>query len=508
MSWRKIVVYLIILCALGSWVYFFEIRYKSQRKVEEEKASRLMCIDNDSVDDLSIKKDDGSVIHLIKIEGKWMLMAPVKTLADQSAVQGLIATAISLKPERIIQEKDVNWGEYGLQKPTFEVTVGSKDVRNHFFLGDQNPSKSSYYMKKDDDQRLFLVADTVKNAFNKSVFDLRDKDVLAIAPADVDQVVIRNNDKEVAIKRDAPEKWELTKPESMRLRASVMNRDLNTLANLKAKDIIDNPNLSEERYGLGDLKIAITLTGPKLEQTLYVGSPVKGGAAQPLDSDVYASVKGRDYVYVVNLKNLKALVQADLNILRDKSLMSFSPNDVGRLELELDGQKWVAVRKGDNQWSLEQPKDIASLDSWTITSILWELKDLEWKSLTKVASTPSEISDPKLTASVTIKGEKEPVVLRVGWTPESLQPITKAEQATEDKAKEAGQTATPQEPQQQPAPPPVAASQDNKTASEQKVPDLVTAVVAPSDEKDMAFKVSGTFVTRLRKDLDRILQAK
>lgn len=506
MSWRKIVVYLIILCALGSWVYFYEIRHKGQKKVEEEKASRLICMDNDSVDDIKIRKDDGSGIHLKKIEGKWMLVEPVKTLADQSAVQSIVTTATSLKPERILKEKDVNWEEYGLQKPTFEVTVGAKGLRNQVFLGDQNPSKSSYYMKKDDDPRLFLVEDTVKNALNKSVFDLRDKNVLAIAPVDVDQVLIKNDQQEVAIKREAAEKWVLTKPESMKLKASVINRDLSTLTNLKAKDIIDNPNLSEAKYGLASPKIVITLAGSKLEQTLFVGAPVKSDSQNPLDSDVYATVKGKDNVYVVDLKSLKALVQADFNILRDKSLMSFTPNDVERLEVELDGKKLVAVRKDNNQWVLEHPKDIKSLDSWNVTSIVWELKDLEWKSMTKVASTPSEIAEPKLTASLTVKGHKEPMVLKVGWTPESLQSSNQGDQSSDDKASKAGQTASELESESSGA---SSAGAEKKTAvSEQKVPDVVTAMVVPRDEQDVVFQVSGTFVTRMRKDLDRILEKK
>ncbi len=507
MSWRKIFVYLIILSVLGSWVYFYEIKHKGQKKAEEDKANRLICMDNDSVDDISIKKDDGTLVHLKKIEGKWMLMAPVKTLADQSAVESIVATATSLKPERVLKEKDVSWEEYGLQKPTFEVTIRSKDIKNHISFGDQNPSKSSFYLKKDDDQRLFLVADTVKNAFNKSIFDLRDKNVLAIAPVDVDRVLVRNNDQEIEIKRDLPEKWVLTKPESMKLRASVLSRDLNTLANLKAKDIIDSPNLSEEKYGLNDPKIFITLSGPKLEQTLYIGSAVKNDAAKPWESEVYALVKGKDNVYVVDLKNLKALVQADLNILRDKSLLSFSPNDVEKLEIELHGKKWIATRKDGNQWRLEQPKEIASLDSWNVTSILWELKDLEWKSMSKVESLPSEISTPKLVAALTIKDHKEPVVLKVGWPGEPLSDTAPAETSNSSRAREKEETGSTNQPKS----PDTSGShgpEGNKASAEQKVPDNVTAMVTPSEEGEVAFQVSGSFVTRIRKDLDRILEHK
>jgi hypothetical protein len=506
MSWRKTVVYLIILCALGSWLYFYEIKHKGQKKADEEKASRLICIDNDSVDDVTIKKDDGTVIQLKKIEGKWMLMAPVKTAADQSAVQGVVATITSLKPERVLKEKEVNWEEYGLQKPSFEATVGAKDVRNHIFFGDQNPSKSSYYMKKDDDPRLFLVADTVKNALNKSVFDLRDKEVLAIAPADVDRVAIRNDDKEIEIKREAPEKWVLTKPESMKLKANLMNRDLNTLANLKAKDIIDNANLSDEKFGLAAPKIAITLAGPKLEQVLYVGSPVKSDAAHPLDSEVYASVKGKDAVYVVDLKNLKALVQSDLNMLRDKSLMSFAPNDVEKFDMELEGKKLVAVRKDNNQWSLEEPKGVASLDSWNITSILWELRDLEWKSMSKSQAVPAEIAQPKLVASLAVKGQKEPVVLKVGWASPPSPSGAQANQSAEETPKKPEPAAALAESKTAPAP--VSGGEGSKPAAVEKAPDVVTAMVTPSDEKDMVYQVSGTFITRVRKDLDKILEKK
>lgn len=501
MKFSKVLIYFSILCALGAWVYFFEIRHKGEKQAQEEKASQLATIDKDAVTEIEIKKEDGRIIRLKKLEDRWVLVEPIKGSADQSMVSSIIISAQLAKAERILQDRDVKWGEYGLDTAPFHITLTSKDSQVQIFIGETNPSKTSYYMRVGDDPRLFLGADTLKKALDKTIFDLRDKSVVSLAPSDVERIVVTNNGKETEIVRRDTDKWSMTKPEEMRLKSSLVNKDLISLTNLRAKKIIDGPNLEDEQYGLKVPLTTIEVSGPKAGQTLLVGKAVSEGSSGTDESDIYVAVKDRNNVYVVDAKQIKALSQPDPSILRDKSLFSFNIPDVERLQLELDGKKWVAVRKDDKHWSLEEPEKISQVDTWSITSILWELKDLEWKSLVK-GELPDTAGggDQKLLASLALKGSQDPVVLTVRWreTPPDSEKSELEKAGEPPTASKRDDSAASSEPEQ------------GASASPKKpvVPELVSATVVPHEDKGVVFQIPGNFVTRLRNDVGRILSAK
>ncbi|MDQ1240433.1 MAG: hypothetical protein QG577_2619 [Thermodesulfobacteriota bacterium] len=502
MNWSKVLIYFIILCALGAWVFFFEIRHKGEKQAQEEKASQLVALDKENVTEIELKREDGGIIQLKKLEDRWVLVEPIKTAADQSAVSSLIISAQLAKAERILQDQDVKWAEYGLERAPVSVALSSKDSRTQLFIGENNPSKTSYYMRVGDDPRLFLVADTLKNALHKTVFDLREKSVLSLAPSDIERVVVKINGKETEIARQGADKWMMVKPEEMRLKASVLNRDLISLTNLRAKQIIDEPNLSDDQYGLTSPRASVELSGPKAGQTLIVGGPVKEAPSATGDSDVYVAVKDRSNVYIVEGKPLKAFSPPDTHALRDKSLVSFNLPDVEKLQLELDGKKWVAIRKDEKQWTLEEPQKISSLDAWSITSILWELKDLEWKSIAK-GDLPESSGDrgQKLVASLYLKGQNDPTVVTVSWKAsphESEKPATDKSEGVAADASASQDSSAPSEPVRN-----VPASTKHTP-----VPELVNAVVDPHEEKGAVFQIPGSFVTRLRNDVERIVAKK
>ncbi|MEI7449496.1 MAG: DUF4340 domain-containing protein [Desulfomonile sp.] len=508
MKLSKISVYLLILAALAAWLYFVEIKQKDKKQADEDKASKIVNIEKDQIVQIDLKSGDGVNIELKKPD-EWVITAPLNTRADQAAVGSLLLSATDARSEKIVLEKDVKWEEYGLEKPVFSVALTTKDGKTEILFGESNPSKTSYYVRIGGDPRLFLVSDTLKNSLNKPFFDLRDKTVITIAPEDVDRIQITQKDEETELKREEPEKWVMIRPEKMRVKNTVVNRDLNNLANLKAKQIIDEPNQQGNPYGLEKPEKSILLAGPKLEQTLLIGSPDHKEVSTTSEPAVYARIKGYDTVYLIDERSVKGLTQPDRNLLRDRSLFSFNPVDVDKLEIDLDGKKWVAVRSADKKWSLEQPQKIEGIDSWTLTSILWELKDLEWKTMTKGADgdlSSTHLDSPQLIITVFKKDEKEPLILKAGWS-SSLQSSKKDSNGeTTDKKEPAGtdkEETTEDRKSELKADPQVKTPPD--TPGKPQVPELVNAMVEPHEEKGAIFAISSNFIVRLRSDLERIV---
>ncbi len=430
MKLNRVFIYLAILLVVAGYIYFVEIRHKEQTEAVKDKAEHLIDLDKNKVSQILLKSGERGTIELKKPTDQWVMTMPVKTKADANAAKDLIFSAATAKREKIIKEKDVDWKEFGLDKPDFQVTLTTKDKSTTISFGASNPAKTSFYVRVDDSPRLLLAADTLKKSLDKTVFDLREKSVLALAQDDVDLISYSMGGETIDIKRDDKGGWFIEKPEKIRVKAAVVNRDLNTLTNLTAKDIIDKPEKDGDPYGLQSPETIIRLSGKKLGQTLLVGKSIPAkDPAQGKTANRYARVKGFDTVYVISGGVLKRL-KTTRKDLEDRSLLSFEVGEIDKISIAYNGTEYLAAKGKDDKWNLEKPSKKDGLDAWRVTSILWDIKDLQWKSVTKSGTenlASYGLDKPPLVVSLTKKGEKEPLTLKVGWKPDAPDAVGKQE---------------------------------------------------------------------------------
>lgn len=506
MKLSKLVIYLSILAALAAYVYFVEIRHKQEQQVIEEKAAKIVHLEKDKIVEIELLSRDKEKIELKKPSDTWVLTSPVKTKADESAVASLLHSITDAKPEKVVSEKDVKWEDYELDKPEFAVALGTKDQTAEVRFGSANPAKTSYYVRVDKQPKLLLVADTLKNSLNKSAFDLRDKTVVGLVPDQVDRIAISAEGKEVELQREPKDQWTMEKPERIRAKASIIALNLRTLTNLTAKSIIDDPAKDGDPYGLNSPQETILMAGKERKQTLLIGVPQKKEAAPGAEPDRYARIKGQDTVYVLDGRALKSL-KTNPDELRDRSLLTFNPADIEKLEISLDGKTWLAAKDKDNKWSLEQPEKKEKLDAWPVTGILWDIKDLEWKSMTKPA--PADLASvhldkPRLTVTLFKKGDSEPLLLKAGWQ------ATAEKEGQKEAAKKDGQTPGPEQQSsaEKKVEPPIKGTTAEVTPDKAAAPEGVSVLVQPQEEQGAIFAIDGSFVSRLRTGLERLTEKK
>ena len=488
MKSSKVIIYLLILAALAVYVYVVEIRQKEQQEAEKQKAEKLVHLDRSEIAQISLYSEKKGKIELKKAAGTWVISSPIKTKADEYALDGLLTTISSAAQEKLILEKDVKWGDYGLEKPTLTVTVGTKKEAVRVFFGNQNPSKSSYYVRVNKSPKLLLVADTLKNAFNKTLFELRDKTVLSRAPSDISRLSINRGEKITEFNREAEDKWMMVKPKRIRVKREVIDQNLRVLANLKATDIIDSPKKEGDPYGLGRPSQTILLAGSKPDQVLIVGNAVKKDNESASSNNLYARVKGLDTVYVLDKRSL-ARLQTDPKQIQDRSLIALGPADLDKFEIQLEGKTWKASREKGGKWLLSKPEKRKNIENWPVTRLLWGLKDLEWKSVIKrTADNLSQyhLDKPKLVVSLFKKKDNARITLKASWS-ETAHSEKKTD-TTEDNKK-------------------------SETKKEQKqavvpTPDKVYAVVEPHEEKGAIFVLDSGFVEQLRLGLKDLLKDK
>jgi hypothetical protein len=486
-------------------VYVVEIKQKEKEVALKEKRERLLHLKKDDVTHVELNSKERGKIRLEKVAKNWVLTEPVKTKADERAVGSLIVSIVDAKREKLLEDKEVDWKEYGLDKPNFTITVGTKEERATISFGMTNPTKSSYYARVNDAPNLLLVADTLKNGLNKTPFDLRDKTVVAVAPADVDRIVISTKGKEIEIERQGPNKWRMTRPREMKVKESFVKANLRGLTNLEARRIIDDPGKEAGTFGLENPEMTILLAGKKLQQALVIGNSAEEGKGTPgLTPDRYARIKGRDTVYVIDARVMKNL-KADPEKIRDRSILECKPAEIERMDISLDGKKWAMSRGKDKRWSLESPENKKAIETWPVTGILWDLKGLQWKSREKPSSDDLgsfHLKNPKLVISLLKIGDKEPIVVKAGWPETQEKPVEPGEQTSEKSAPQRGGAASEKKEH-------VEKSSEDRTGKavgdKADSPEPVNVVVQPHPEKGTVFVVDGSFVRRLRDNLKKIV---
>ena len=505
MKLGKLIIYLAILIAVVGWLYIVEMRYRPDQKKQEETGKKIVQLDKDKIVQIGIETHDKGKVELQKPGDTWVVTEPIRTNADKLAVDNLLATIAEATAEKVILEKDVKWDDYGLDKPEFVLRASTPDKKTELLFGASNPSKTSYYVRMDDDQRLLLVADTLKVSLNKSLFDVRDKSVLGVAPEDLEKVVISRKGKQIELQREGPEKWLLTAPERFRAKNSLVSADLRSITNLKAKEIIDSPAKDSDEYGLQNPEESILLSGPKRELTLLIGKSKENKSPAPgAVPDKYARIKGHDPVYLLDGRSLDS-IKTDPEELRDRSLLTFNPPDVERMQIDLDGKQWSVTKDKDNKWTLEKPEKKEKMDNWLVSGILWDIKDLQWKSKTvrkPDEAPPAELDQPKLVVSLYKKGDQEPLLLKAGWKSETTSaPTEKPEEqksvTVEKQAPEKGKAQSAAKDQAKPA-----------TDSQPALPPTILAMAQPSEEQGAVFTVDSDFVTRIQQDLQKIVGEK
>ena len=149
---------------------------------------------------LQITKGD-SVIVLTKKDDKWYI-EPEGYPADAEKVRNMLTALENFTLTALVSESK-NYNRYELddaQKTNVKVWQGD-DLRLDFDLGKTAPSFRHTFVRPSGEERVFHAQGNLKNSFDVSMDQLRDKTVLAFNPADIQQVEIAEDRQSLAFTR-------------------------------------------------------------------------------------------------------------------------------------------------------------------------------------------------------------------------------------------------------------------------------------------------------------------
>lgn len=367
---------IVLLCAvvLGGAVYYFNWRNSKKPIAADDSSKPAFTMQGDDVTSITLShpnKPDQPSIRLDYRNGGWSIMQPLDTGADQSSARGIADGLASARTSQSEPGTPDRLKAYGLNPAHVSLEFQLKNGTKHtVLLGDKDFTGSDVYSVVDGSKSVSLLPLSLETAADKSVDDLRDRNVLHIESGKVTSFDLKNSSGEISAAKQTNKdqtQWKFTKPDSGALADSQgVDSLLSTISNAKLTTITSEQPENLAKYGLSNPAVtfsAVTDSGQKYG--LLVGKK---------DGDNYfARDSSRPMIFVISADLYKKLGDTFTN-LRDKSLVHITEADINHIQIQNANATMAVSRKQGTEfdWLVDAPADIKGKNaaSWRILSPL------------------------------------------------------------------------------------------------------------------------------------------
>lgn len=235
---------------------------------DAESSLRLIQIQN------LLKKE---TITLEYGEDRWFVRHPAEYPADKMMAEGLVsALKVSTKSRRLMRER--GWDEYGLSRPDIKIGVEAQgdSHRRYLLLGDASPVTNMVYARWDHEDEYFLLDARMKQAFDRTLYSLREKKIVRLPVQSVDRIHVQTFKGNYEISRQEG-KWYWTEPVARigkKITDEKVYQLLLLLNELHIKEFLDGKSPEDGDYGFLRAAPFMQLWAKDQTSTLRIGREV------------------------------------------------------------------------------------------------------------------------------------------------------------------------------------------------------------------------------------------
>jgi hypothetical protein len=161
--------------------------------------------------------------------------------------------------------------------------------------------------------------------------------------------------------------WKITEPKTFGADQSAVTGVLSTLSSLNSERLVEGKSSDLGRYGLDHPSLELDITEKDNQtQRLFLGDDTPAGGA------VYAALAGDPRVFTL-AEYHKTSLDKSLNDLRDKRLLTVSPDKVSRVEIEGKNGE-IEFGRNQDEWQILKPKPMRA-DSYAVGELVNKLTE-------------------------------------------------------------------------------------------------------------------------------------
>ncbi|MFH1624096.1 MAG: DUF4340 domain-containing protein [Pseudomonadota bacterium] len=411
MNLRKLSILAIIFILLGAYFYFYEVRAGREKKEAEEKAKKVIAFKPEDVEELRLTVE-GKTTLFRKEKDEWLIKEPFHAKGDSDSIGMALASLERAAIERTVDDKASSLTDYGLDKPSMEITVKEKDnpPLETILLGGKNPTEYYVYVKRENSPAVMLTHSGLKDQLNKEIYYYRDKTILPLNVDAIKGLYLKYQAKGVDLRLDDKKDWQIIKPIKAKADGGVIRRLLYSIKNSKVKEFVEENPGDLQKYGLGSPEMEVTFLTDKRPplKSLLIGDRVKA------DGDFYAKWNDAENVFLLPGSSLRDYPRTLFN-LRDKKVLDFEKDKILRVELKYPHEQIVIENEGGDRWKITKPVSVKA-DEFEVSDLLWALLDMEAKGFVTDEAVDLQVYNlqkPAVEVNLWQKGEGKPLRLAI-----------------------------------------------------------------------------------------------
>ncbi|MFH1139916.1 MAG: DUF4340 domain-containing protein [Pseudomonadota bacterium] len=377
---KSLLIYLVAFALVGTFYYFYEVRYQGRQNELKEANAKVFNLEMDQVQGLELKNGSETLDLVRDKPDQWRLVRPAATPADRWEVEGLARQVLEGKKERVFADPVDNLADYGLKDPGISLTwkgEGNKPAAPTLFVGDENPSGSSRYARLGDSKEVFTVGASLYYDLNKKLYDLREK-ALVLTPGEKIDGLVLYADGEIELKKNGIRRWDITKPTPGR----ADDDELQKLVYQGLKGRVNEFVAAEPGRDLGfdppRARIKVMSAG-RVEAEILVGREETSVSKEDVTKEEVKGVWVRSTQrpeLMLLPERAASILLAKYEDLKDRHVLDLDRRTLSSLEIR-GGQVVLKAERKDNAWKVTSPPDAASRDG-DLESFLLALEDLKY----------------------------------------------------------------------------------------------------------------------------------
>lgn len=346
-------------------------------------------------------------------DGAWRMVSPADAPVDSFNVEAL-TSALRTAAFSVVDERPGPDAlkKYGLSPPRFVVTTRWDDTEEVLKGGAENPFDGSVYLQRGGDPRVFSAPGQVRIGLDKTPYELRDKQVLAVPQDEVRRIELRAGKVAYVLERaEKKDAWRVVRPYEDAAQASEVTRLLSALRAVRATAFLSDTPSDRQRAGVAAPVASATFT-------LARGDGVRLAFGRVGDQLFVLRVDGSAGALAEVPAVALAALERDPTSFRDRSLLRFEKERVTRVTVERPGSPRIVVERasadgGASEWRLVEPRQ-GPARAFKMSQVLWALDALPAKAI--VEERPKSLARYGLDRperTVTLGGERGAVLARL-----------------------------------------------------------------------------------------------
>jgi hypothetical protein len=379
MKWRSTVIYLLVFVLIGAGYLVMDKKQKEAARVEKE-SKRVFALDSQDVKEIEIRSGDAPAIHIEKGED-WRITQPVAANVDRAVLSGFISTLRDAQRERALEKHSDNPAEFGLDKPSLVIRLRVDDKWFEMRAGSKNPADTSRYAQAGAGADIFMIASATYDDLNKTLKDLRKKELFTWMPDQVDGVDIKWRSGEgLRLDRQAADgRWKSLDRPQVEIKAGKVQNLLDELHWLRAVD-----------FAAPDAMPSSSQVDVKLKLKDGRTSELKVADQDTAKKQVMASSSEAGAVMLA--PHILEAIPKSIGSFADRSIVSLDAADIVQFEYKAGDGGGNLVRIDDKSWGTKEGEAPAKPveNSRTVKPFLVSLESIEFIEPVEPATNPPE----------------------------------------------------------------------------------------------------------------------